>query len=206
MNMTKNTLLALVAMASASASFAQNVTQAAPVGVLGQSFSEAYAGLSDIRNYSKNQYGVGLAANVPVTSYLDLGAGYEYGWVRGESHYNSVNARAIAYTAISGVKPFAGAILGYDWDQSSVGKDDRSTWALTAGVEIPVGPVAITPRVIYSDDFRSSNRSYQQLTTEVEANYWITTTTAVFATVGRTDVNQSDARAWNYTVGARFKF
>ncbi len=193
-------------MASAGASFAQTATQAAPVGVLGRSFSEVHAGFSDIKDYSKNQNGVGLAANVPVNSYLDINAGYDYGWIRGESHYNAINAKAIAYTTLSGVKPFAGAILGYDWSQNFGAKDDLSTWGLTAGVEIPAGPVSITPRVTYSDDFRKSARSYQQVTTEVEANYWLNTTTAVFATLGRTDANGSSARAWNYTVGARFKF
>lgn len=208
MNLTKKTILALGLLAVAGASYAQTAatTSQVPVGLLGQSYSEAHFGVSDIKHYSKNQYGLGVAANVPVAPNVDLSAGYDYGWVKGAGHFNGVTGGATAYTTFNGVKPFVGAAVGYQWTSYAGGKDDQGLWGLAAGVEIPVSVVTITPRIVYSDDFHGSSRSSQQTSYEVEGNYWVTKTAAVFASVGYSDVRKSSNDSWDYTVGARFKF
>jgi hypothetical protein len=206
MNLTKKSILAL-GLVVAGVSFAQtDTTSTKPVGLLGQSYSEVHFGVTDIPNYSKNQYGLGVAANVPVSPYLDLGAGYDYGWVRGAGHFNGITGGATAYTAFNGVKPFLAGAVGYQWSSFTGGHDDQGVWGVSAGVEIPVSVVTITPRISYADDFHGSNRSSQQTTYGVEGNYWVTKTAAVFADVGYSDIRHDSDNAWTYTVGARFKF
>ncbi len=212
MNLTKKTILALSILTVAGVSYAQNTntqtqTSQVPVGVLGQSFSEVHFDVADLKHSSKNQYGLGVAANVPVSPFLDLGAGYDYGWLRGVGHFNSINGSATAYTSFNGVKPFAGAALGYEWTHTSgFGNDNQAFWGVQVGVEIPVSVVSITPRIVYTDDFRSKTRSTQSVNYGVEANYWVTKTVSVFGDVGYDDVMHSAADAWTYRVGARMKF
>jgi len=206
MNPTKKITLAL-GLVVAGASFAQTASTTAPaIGVLGQSYSEFSYGVTDITRVSKDQQNLGVAANVPVTPHLDLGASYGYSWLRGIGHTNDVAAGATAYTAWNGVKPFVGAGLGYEWDRYGTSRDDSATWGLAAGVEIPVSVVSITPQVVYADDFHGRANSAQQWTYGVEGNYWITKTAAVFGDVGYVDVHGTSDHAWQYTVGARFRF
>lgn len=207
MNLTKKTILALGLLAVAGATYAQTATtESVPSGLLGQSYSEARFGVSDIKHFSKDQYSLGIGANVPVTPYLDLGAGYDYGWIRGLGHFNSVAGTATAYTTWNGVKPFVGAGVGYQWVRASGFRDNQSLWGLSTGVEIPAGALVVTPRIVYADDFRGTNRSSQQTSYEVEANYWVSRTLAVFGSVGYSDVKHTNVDSWDYTIGARFKF
>lgn len=207
MNLTKKTILALGLLAVAGAGYAQTATTAQnPVGLLGQSYSEVSFGVTDIKHFSKDQYSLGVGANVPVTPYLDLGASYDYSWLRGLGHVNTIAGGATAYTTFNGVKPFATAALGYEWQSFPGYRDDQADWGFAAGVEIPVSVITVTPRIAYADDFRGSNRSSQQWSYAVEGNYWVTKTAAVFASVGYVDVNHTNNDGWAYTVGARFKF
>jgi hypothetical protein len=210
MNLTKKTILAL-GLIVAGASFAQTAqtattTSGTPVGLLGQTYTEASFGVADIKHYSKDQYSVGVSANAPVSPFVDLSAGYNYSWLSGQGHVNSLVGGATAYTTFNGVKPFVGAALGYEWDRFGSYRNDQANWGLAAGVEIPAGVVTVTPRIVYSDDFRGKYRSSQQWSYGVEANYWVTRTAAVFAGVDYVDVRDSSQDAWTYTVGARFKF
>jgi hypothetical protein len=209
MNLTKKMILAL-GVVVAGASFAQTAqttsTSAAPVGVLGQSYSEVSFGLTDIQHTSKNQYDLGVAANVPVSPYLDLGAGYTYSWMHSAGHANSVFGGATAYTTYNGVKPFVGAALGYQWENYGSYRNDQASWGAAAGVEIPVSVITVTPRIVYSDDFRGKSRSYQQWSYGAEANYWVTKTAAVFASADYVDAQHTNVDAYAYTIGARFKF
>lgn len=206
MNLTKKTILAL-GLVVAGASFAQTATTSPqPVGLLGQTYSEFSYGVTDIHNYSKDQQNLGVAANVPVAPYLDLGGAYGYSWIRGVGHTNSVAGGATAYTTFKGVKPFVGAAVGYEWDNAYGSRDDAATWGFAAGVEIPVSVVTITPRIVYADDFNGRSTSTQQWTYGVEGNYWVTKTAAVFADVGYAEPLHVSTHAWTYTIGARFKF
>lgn len=212
MNLTKNTILALGLIAAASVSFAQNntaTTSAAPVGVLGQSYSEVNFGVSDIKHYKDDGYSLGVAGNIPVQAgILDLNGFYDYSWIRGASrgHGNTIGAGPTVYTTIAGVKPFIGGAVGYSWDNTVWGRQEKAIWGLDAGVEIPVSVVTITPRIAYADDFHSKVDSTQSWSYGVEGNYWVTKTAGVFASVGYTDVRHSSNDSWDYSVGARFKF
>ena len=209
MNLPKKTILAL-GLVVAGASFAQTAQNTdisvLPVGVLGQSYSETHVGVSDIKNFAKNQYSVGVAANLPVAPHLDLGGGYDYGWIRGIGHFNALGGTATAYTTYNGVKPFVGAGLGYQWTHVAGMNDDDWVWGAAIGVEIPVGSFSITPQIVYSDDFRSTAQSSQQTSYAVEGNYWFNKTSAVFGSVGYSDIHGTSNDSWDYSVGLRVKF
>ncbi|HVU32556.1 MAG TPA: hypothetical protein VHE61_03925 [Opitutaceae bacterium] len=210
MNLTKNTILALGLLAAAGVSNAQTTAtnSAAPVGLLGQTYSEVNFGVSDITHYSPNAYSLGVAGNAPVSPFLDLGAGYNYSWIGGadRGHGNTLSGGATLYKTFAGVKPFVGAAVGYQWTTFTYGRDEQAVWGATVGVEIPVSVITLTPRIVYADDFRGANRSQQSTSYEVEANYWVTPKAGVFAGLGYTDVRRSSLDSWDYSVGARFKF
>jgi opacity protein-like surface antigen len=201
--------LALLALAAVGTSYAQQTPAATEAtGLLGQKYAEVSFGLQDIDQLSPNFYSVGIASNVPVTRYLDINAGYSYGWINGyvRGHSNTIAATATVYTTVAGVKPFAAAGLGYQWVSASGFSDDFALWGAAVGVEIPTRWVTITPSIAYADDFQRSYESSQELAYGVEASRWITKTVAAFAGVSYTDTLRSGIDSWNYTVGARLKF
>ena len=208
MKLTQKITLALGLLA-AGTSFAQTTASNA-AGLLGQRYAEVNFGVQDIKHFSQNGYSLGAAVNTRViANTLDVGASYDYSWIGGSlrGHANTIGGYATAYAPLSGVKPFVGAGVGWQWSSNRfVGSDDQGLWALTAGVEIPVGAVTLTPRIAYADDFEISRDSSQQWTYSVEANYWLNAKTAVYGSVGRSDVRQSSFDSWNYQVGLRFKF
>ncbi|HVS51093.1 MAG TPA: hypothetical protein VHD62_01965 [Opitutaceae bacterium] len=207
MNLTQKITLAL-GLALAGASYAQTSSTVTPVGVLGQQFTELSFGTSDIRHVSPNFYDLSLAGNVPVAPNVDLGASYGYGWIGGayRGHANQIEGTGTFHTNYNGVKPFVSLGLGYQWASFKGGYDDLGLWGASVGVEIPAGALALTPRIVYADDFRGSSRSSQQTSYEVEGNYWVSRTTAVFGSVGFTDTNNSGNDSWDYRVGLRLKF
>jgi len=208
MNTTKRTALALLAIVSALSTQAQTLSTNSTSGVLGHRYSEVSFGVQDIKNLSPNFYDLSLNGNVPVTPNLDLGAGYSYGWIKGNlhGHSNTLNAAATAYTALNGVKPFVAVGVGYQWTSIAGFRDDNGIWGAGIGVEIPVGAFTITPRISYLDDFQGSAQSTQQVNYDVEGNYWFSSASAVFASVGYSDVHSSPVESWNYRLGLRWKF
>lgn len=208
MNLTQKITLTLGLLA-AGASYAQSN---APVstGLLGQQYTELSFGVNDIKHVSENGYSLSAGANTPVIpGKLDAGASYSYSWVRGDfrGHANTIGGYATAYVPLNGVKPFVGAGVGWQWTSARyVGSNDQGLWGATAGVEIPAGPVTITPRIVYADDFEGSADSGQEWTYQVEANYWFNQTTAVFGSIGKTDVHHSRFDSWNYQIGLRGRF
>lgn len=211
MKPTKNITLALGFLA-ASVSYAQTpADNHANYGLLGHRYTELNLGLQDIKHSQDHGYSVGAAANNPlIPGVLDAGASYSYSWIRGpfKGHANTIGAYATAYAPFNGVKPFAGAGLGYQW--SSFGfsaNDDEAIWGMTAGVEIPVARgTTLTPRINYADDFEGSRNSSEAWTFQVEANYWYNARSAVFGSIGKTDVRHSSGVSWNYEVGLRARF
>jgi hypothetical protein len=203
------TTFALLAVAATGTSYAQQAPAAHDAsGLLGQKYAEVSFGMQDIYHVSPNGYSLGVSSNVPVTRYLDIGAGYSYDWIKGNvhGHTNTLGATATAYTTVAGVKPFAGVGLGYEWIRAAGFGDDFALWAAAVGVEIPTRIVTITPTITYSDDFQRSSRSSQDFTYGVDVSRWITKTTAAFIGVNYSDTLSSTADAWTYTVGARLKF
>jgi len=208
MNLTKNIALAISLLAAAAGN-AQ--TPAGNSGLLGTRYTELSFGLQDIKHLSDHGYAAGALANNPlIPGVLDAGASYSYSWIRGpfRGHANTVGAYANAYVPFNGVKPFAGAGLAYQWTSFTFGgSDDQGLWGLTAGVEIPAGPgLTFTPRVNYGDDFESSRNSTQVWTFQVEGNYWFSASSAVFASIGKSEVRRSSLDSWNYEIGLRARF
>jgi hypothetical protein len=84
--------------------------------------------------------------------------------------------------------------------------DDEAIWGAAVGIEIPAGIVTITPRISYPDDFDGSARGSKTWTGSVEANYWYSRTSAVYTSLGRTDVRHSPYDSWNWEIGLRARF
>jgi hypothetical protein len=215
MNITKKITLALGLIAAASSGIAQSSTAgmsepSRSTGLLGQRYTELAFGLQDVRHVTDHGYSVGAGANDPVIpGVLDAGASYSYSWFRGagRGHANTIGAYATAYLPLRGLKPFVGTGLGYQWISArSIGNAQQALWGLTAGVEIPAGRFTFTPRISYADDFEGTHKSRQDLTVQVEANYWYSNTSAVFGSIGRSDVRRSSFDAYNYQVGLRARF
>ena len=211
MNLTKNITLAFGLIAAAVSHAQTTPAGTSGLGLLGNRYTELSVGLQDIKHLSDHGYSVGASANNPlIPGVLDAGGSYSYSWIRGpfRGHANTVSGYTTAYAPFNGVKPFAGAALGYQWSSfGSGGSDDQALWGLTAGVEIPAGPgVTITPRINYADDFESTRNSSQAWTFQVEANYWFSASSAVFGSVGKTDVRRSTFDSWNYEIGLRARF
>ena len=209
MNLTKNIIVAL-GLLTAGVCAAQT-TPPGGDGLLGHRYTELSLGLQDIEESSDHGYAVGARANNPlIPGVLDAGASYSYSWIRGRfrGHANTVGGYATAYAPFRGVKPFAGAGLGYQWTSFSFGNsDDYAIWGATAGVEIPAGPrVTITPRINYADDFDNGRNGGRTWTFQAEANYWFSATSAVYGSVGKSNVRRSPMDSWNYEIGLRARF
>jgi hypothetical protein len=84
--------------------------------------------------------------------------------------------------------------------------NDEAIWGAAAGLEIPAGRVTVTPRISYADDFEGPSRSSQAWTASVEANYWYSPMSAVYTSIGRTDVRRSPYDSWNWEIGLRARF
>jgi hypothetical protein len=213
MNLNKKMILALGLLA-AGVSNAQTPADGGygqGQGLLGQRYTEFNVGLQDIKHTSNHGYSVGAEANNPlIPGVLDAGASYSYSWTRGafKGHANTIGAYATAYAPMHGVKPFVGTGLGYQWTNVRfAGSDEQALWGLTTGVEIPAGErVTVTPRINYADDFEGTPRSSQEWTFAVEANYWFSKTSAVFGSIGRSEVRRSPYDGWNYVAGLRARF
>jgi hypothetical protein len=210
MNLTQKTILALGLLA-AGVSYAQTQADAHyGTGLLGQRYTELNFGLTDIKHVRQHGYSVGAEANNPlIPGVLDAGASYSYSWMKGafKGHANTIGAYATAYAPFRGVKPFAGVGLGYQWVNTRFASDELGLWGLTTGVEIPAAErVTVTPRISYADDFEGSSRSTQEWTFAVETNYWFSRTSAVFGSIGRSEVQRSSFDTWNYQVGLRARF
>jgi hypothetical protein len=207
-----NKLIVALGLLAAGVSEAQTTgAGSADLGLLGHRYTELNVGLQDIKHLSDHGYIVGASANnALIPGVLDAGASYSYSWIRGpfRGHANTIGGYATAYAPFNGVKPFAGAGLGYQWSSFGFGADDdQALWGLTAGVEIPAGPgLTITPRVNYADDFESSRNSSQVWTYQVELNYWYNARSAVFGSIGKSDVRRTSFDSWNYELGLRARF
>ena len=209
MKTTKKITLAL-GLLLAGAGFAQTTATRSGNGLLGQRYAEFGVGLQDLKFISDHAYSFGATANTPLApSGLDAGIGYSHAWVDGQidGHANTFGGYLTAYVPLHDVKPFLSAGVGWEWTRfRRFGDDDQGLWNLAAGVEIPLGAITLTPRVSYADDFEGRFSSDQQWTYEVEGNCWINAKTAVFGSVGKTDVVRSPAEAWNYRLGVRVRF
>lgn len=203
-------LLAAGTVGYAQPSSAPAVAPTAPSGLLGQQYTEVSFGLQDIKGVDAYGQTLFVGANTPyLPGKLDAGGGYSYSWIGGANngHANTVTGYARAYAPMKGVKPFVTAGLGWAWTNTRFGGSvDKGLWGSAVGVEIPVGTLTVTPKINYGDDFEGSKTSVQAWTYSVEANCWLNSRTAVFASIGYVDVNHSSTESWSYVIGLRGKF
>lgn len=212
MNLTKKMTLA-AGLLVAAAGYAQTTATSSssnPHGLLGTRYAELNFGVQDVKFIRDHAYGVGASVNTPVVpGAFDAGLTYAYNWIRGpvRAHANTFGGYGIFYVPAGGVKPFVGAGVGWQWlDTRGFSSEDQGVWGATAGVEIPLGRFTLTPRVAYADDFENSVNSSQEWRWSAEGNYALNQSTAVFASLGRSDVARSPARSWDYGLGVRVKF
>lgn len=198
----------LVIAALAAIGTAQTPASAATSGLLGQKYLETDFTLQDIQHVSPDVYNVGLAVNLPVNAYLDVGAAYSYGWLSRSisAHTNTLGATATGYFSFAGMKPFLSAGLGEQWVHTQFGSSDFGVWGVGTGVEIPSKVFTVTPSISYTDDLQRSTLSSQQFTFGVELSRWVTKTTSAYAAVSYSDISHINYDAWNYSVGLRVKF
>jgi len=205
MNLKNNLILGCWLLAAGSASPAQ--PQSIPTGVIGQPYAELSFGVQEIKFLStENVYRPGVAANAPmIPGKLDAGGTYTYSWIGGSrhDHASTIGGYATAYTAMGKLKPFISAGLGWQWTS---GTSDQGLWGAALGIEIPVGIVAITPRINYADDFERGRASSQAWTYQGEVNCWFSPKSSVFVSIGKTDLRHIPIDVWNYQVGLRGKF
>jgi hypothetical protein len=195
-------------------------------GVLGRSYTDLHFGYENYNHSGGDAYNAGISGNAPVTKNLDVGLGYDYYWENNnpgpiagtsyDAHYHQLATNANYYIPMNGVKPFIGAAIGYQWARADFSSpfsssrpvrfsEDEWVWAGTAGVEIPMGTWAITPRISYSDTM--SSNSYGAWHYGAEAHHWFTEKVG-----GYLDATFHDPRhgagpeSWTYTAGMRLRF
>jgi len=208
MNLTKKMTLALGLLAG-STSFAQTENTTSN-GLLGQQFAEFNFTFIETDSISKLSYEPGVSFNLPlIANQVDVGGGYSYSRIRGpiKGHANSLNTYAVGYFKAEGVKPFVAASLSHSWTSLSFGPSGNlSNWAVSAGVEIPVGAFTFTPSLAYSDDFKNGFGEGDAWTFRGEGNYWLNRRNAVFAAIAKTNLHRNPIDVWTYEVGVRVRF
>jgi hypothetical protein len=213
--------LAVVGLATAFSVRAQPATASNANGLLGQRYAEASVGAIDPHGSSDEGFAGNLSVNVPVQAGLDVGFGYTYDRITADigsgfhlrSRNHTLGATVTGYSTLAGVKPFAGAGLGYQWSRTKLDfggarvldtDDDDGLWALGVGVEIPLGAVTVTPTVTYQDGF--SQGAAAGFAYGAEAHMWLTRTVGGFVGATYSDPVNGGRQSWLYEIGARMRF
>lgn len=212
MNITNKITCALAALTIATAAVAHTpATAEASTGLLGQRYAEASASIINPHGRADDIYGVDFGVNLPVANKIDLGFNFGNSWLsaRGASVDSyTLSSTVAAYTNYKGVKPFAGVGIGHQWSKTKFRgvtvKDEDFIWGVTVGVEVPVAQLTFTPRISYADTFQ--NNSTGAYSYGVEVNTWVTKTVAIYADLAFIDGSGNSGQAWNYELGARFRF
>ena len=215
MKLNQKITLTLCLLAGGGVGYAQNSTAVSPLpptsyGLLGQQYTEISFGVEDVNGVDAYGQTASVTANTPhVAEHVDAGASYAYSWTGGVNtgHANTIGIYGRSYRPMKGVKPFLSAGLGWTWTNTTLGgSDNRGLWGGSFGLEIPLGKFAVTPRITYADDFEGSSKSRQAWAWAVEANYWLSRGTGLFASVGYVDVCNSSNETWTYVLGLRGRF
>ncbi|HUR60397.1 MAG TPA: hypothetical protein VM029_21930 [Opitutaceae bacterium] len=192
--------------------------QLAPVGLpsqraLGQRTFDISAGVvhANVPDVARNGHAFSAGLNAPVSPNVDLGFNYGYGGIKvlGSGRLTDwvLSGAAVLHSGGPGAKSFVGASLGYERTKIHVGtlkeNDDGGIWALSAGVEIPLGALTLTPALTYTD--ATNGESDSTLHWGLQANYWFTPKVAGYADVTYSDLRENGDHLWTYRVGARFK-
>jgi hypothetical protein len=82
-------------------------------------------------------------------------------------------------------------------------RSNRAVWGLGFGFEVPMGALAITPRVTYTDTMEAgSDWAYHY---GAEIHHWFNETAGFYADVTFNDPRVLPA-SWSYFAGLRFRF
>ncbi len=224
----------VAALLCGGAAQAQSITAPSPSnsvrnnpGVLGQSFTDLRFGYENVRHSDADAYDAGISGNVPVARGVDVGFGYDYYWENNspgpiagthyDAHYHQLATNANFYMPLQGgVKPFVGAAIGYQWARADFSspftssrpvrfQDNNWVWGASAGVEVPAGAWAFTPRISYSDTM--TNNSYGTWHYGAEAHHWFTEKLGGYLDATFHDPQHGyGPESWTYTAGMRFRF
>lgn len=191
-------------------------------GVLGHTYADFNYSWADYHRDSgldADGFIAGVRGNTPIRRGLDLGLGYNY--YRQNNHrnpftgtpydarYHEGNVDATFYAPTGRVKPFVSGGVGYQWSRGDIQSlrtfDHAWVWGASGGVELPMGFVTFTPRLSYTDTFRSSGIGAWHYGTQ--AHHWFNEKVG-----GYLDATFHDPKSgggvewWTYTAGVRFKF
>jgi hypothetical protein len=204
----------LAALGAASAH-----AQLAAVGLpsqraLGQRTFDVSAGIvrANVPGIDRDGHVFSLGLNAPASPNVDLGFNYGYGGIKifggGRLTDWLISGSAVLHSGGPGVKSFVGASLGYEKTTIRLGSlkenEDGGIWALSAGIELPIGGLTLTPALTYSD--ATNGESDAVLHWGLQANYWFTPKVAGYADATFTDFRDGGDEAWTYRLGLRFKF
>jgi hypothetical protein len=191
-------------------------------GILGQSYADLHYSWVNFRggDVDANGYIAGFSGNAPVARGLDVGLGYNY--YRENNHrnpfngsqfdvrYHQVATHATFFSPMRGMKPFVSGLLGYQWSRGDIQSfrtyDNEWVWGASAGAEIPLGRIALTPRVSYTDTMHANSVGTWHY--GAEAHHWFTEKVGGYldATFHEPRHNRAGPDAWTYTAGVRFRF
>lgn len=221
-----------LALAGIAAAQTTSVTPMAPTtsyqaplrdnpGVLGNRFSSFSYTWHDIRGRG-DAYDIAASANLPMGQGLDLNLGYDYAWTNNnrnpftlrdyDARFHTLAAGGTFYspmTAGAQIRPFVSGAVGYQWSRGDFSRlttyDHTWLWGATAGVELAVGTLALTPHVGYVDTMRSRSIGTWQLGSE--AHTWITPQIGGFVDATFFSPRTGGGRDfWTYTGGIRLRF
>ena len=190
-------------------------------GVLGHSYADlSYSWIDFTENrIDADGYVAGLRGNVPVARGFDAGLGYSYYRQNGNGNIftsspfdlraHQLAADATFYAANAAIKPFVSGAIGYEWtrgDVQSLRIDDGDwLWGGSIGAEIPVGTLAFTPRISYSDTFNGGYDGTWHYGADAHPRFNDRLGGYLDATFH--DPRESTAlESWTYTAGVRFRF
>lgn len=226
--------LGCLSLALAGATYAQT-TSVAPTGpvtnyqpsmrdnpsVLGNRFGALSYSWHDIRGRG-DAYDIAAAANLPLGQGLDLNLGYDYAWANNnrnpftlqdyDERFHTLMTGGTFYSPMTrgtNFRPFLSGAVGYQWSRGDLSRlttyDHTWLWGATAGVELAMGTLALTPHIGYVDTMRSRSIGAWQL--GGEAHTWFTGKVGGYVDATFVSPRTGGGRDfWTYTGGIRMRF
>ncbi|MFT3782829.1 MAG: hypothetical protein QM790_12535 [Nibricoccus sp.] len=214
---TIKTLISTVALLAASTVFAQTgnspwfpTSTEDGQGTIGRRYGEGYLSLQDVSGSSKNIYGGGVAANVPLLKGIDLNG--RVGYTSFKPAYASTTLTnldgAVKFynQSDADIKAFIAPGLGVTFGDVNDHSTSWVRWNVAIGAEFAYKWVAITPTLTYNDDFRHHGPSQQSISYGAEFSSWATPQVNVFAKVEAIDPFHDANITPGLTIGLRVRF
>jgi hypothetical protein len=222
MKTIKTITLGFAALAAIATSYSQQTPINPSVrdnpGVLGMSYGDISYRWHDIHRQA-DAYDIAFGGSSPVAPGVDVGLGYNYFWAN-DSHnpftlqdYNirlhSLVANATFFGPNRAARPFFSPIIGYQWSRGDLERlrtyDSQWVWGGSAGVEVPMGRLALTPRATFTDSMRANSIGSWHY--GAEAHTWLNEKVGVyFDATYHHPQQRSGTQYWSYMGGLRYKF